>query len=110
MRATRPTTARSGPSAVSMRPPANGSPRSRPGSDGGRRVLLRERLRRLHPGVSGRTVKQWLIGGRVRVNGEVVRRGDVPLRDADRIELGAPPPPAFPTPLERVWEDDDLIV
>ena len=71
---------------------------------------LRARLHTLYPGTSGRRLKQWLEGGRVRVNGAVVRRGDVRVASADRVELGAPPPPPFPAPLRLVHEDDDLIV
>ena len=71
---------------------------------------VRDRLRALQPGVSGRRVKQWLEASRVRVNGVVVRRGDVAVARADRVELGAPPPPAFPAPLRLVHEDDALLV
>jgi 23S rRNA pseudouridine1911/1915/1917 synthase len=71
---------------------------------------LRARLHALYPATSGRRLKQWLEGGRVRVNGAVVRRGDVRVAGADRVELGAPPPPPFPAPLRLVHEDDDLIV
>ena len=39
-----------------------------------------------------------------------MRRGDVRVASADRVELGAPPPPPFPEPLRLVHEDDDLIV
>ena len=73
-------------------------------------MTLRARLQALHPGASGRSLKQWLEGGRVRVNGEVVRRGDVAVRTTDRVELGAPPAPAFPAPLRLVHEDDDILV
>ena len=71
---------------------------------------VRDRLRALHDGVSGRTVKQWLEAGRVRVNGTVVRRGDTPVVKADRVELGAPPPPSFPAPLRLVHADEHLVV
>jgi 23S rRNA pseudouridine1911/1915/1917 synthase len=71
---------------------------------------VRDRLRALNPGASGRSVKQWLEAGRVRVNGAVVRRGDVIVARADRVELGAPPPPAFPAPLRLVHEDEALVV
>ena len=71
---------------------------------------VRDRLRALQGGVSGRTVKQWLEAGRVRVNGTVVRRGDTPVVKADRVELGAPPPPSFPAPLRLVHADAHLVV
>jgi 23S rRNA pseudouridine1911/1915/1917 synthase len=45
----------------------------------------------------------------VRVNGAVVRRGDVPVRAEDRVELG-PPSATFPAALRLVHEDEDLIV
>jgi len=73
-------------------------------------VTLRARLQALFPGVSGRSLKQWLEGGRVRVNGEVVRRGDVAVGATDRVELGAPPAPVFPSPLRLVHQDDDILV
>jgi 23S rRNA pseudouridine1911/1915/1917 synthase len=73
-------------------------------------ATLRARLHALYPDTSGRRLKQWLEGGRVRVNGAVVRRGDVAVTAADRVELGVPPPPPFPAPLKLVHEDDDLIV
>ena len=73
-------------------------------------TTLRDRLRALHPGASGRSIKQWLEAGRVRVNGAVVRRGDTPVARADRVELGASPPPPFPAPLRFVHEDDHLLV
>lgn len=71
---------------------------------------VRDRLRALQPGVSGRTVKQWLEAGRVRVNGLVVRRADTPVAKGDRVELGAPPPPPFPPPLRLVHADDAIFV
>jgi 23S rRNA pseudouridine1911/1915/1917 synthase len=43
------------------------------------------------------------------VNGDVVRRGDVPVSAGDRVALGAPPA-VFPASLRLVHEDDDLIV
>ena len=71
---------------------------------------IRDRLRALHRGVSGRSMKQWLEAGRVRVNGTVVRRGDTPVARADRVELGAPPPPPFPAPLRLVHADERIFV
>jgi 23S rRNA pseudouridine1911/1915/1917 synthase len=70
---------------------------------------LRDRLRGLYPEASGRRLKQWLAGGRVRVNGRVVRRGDVPVGPDDHVELGRPTP-AFPAPLRLVHEDEHLLV
>ena len=71
--------------------------------------MLRERLRALHPGASGRGIKQWLASGRVRVNGAVVRRGDARVGPADRVELGRPEI-AFPASLRLVQEDEHLLV
>jgi 23S rRNA pseudouridine1911/1915/1917 synthase len=71
---------------------------------------VRARLRVLYPATSGRRLKTWLEGGRVRVNGVVVRRGDVTVAAGDRVELGAAPPPALPPPLTLVHEDTALLV
>jgi 23S rRNA pseudouridine1911/1915/1917 synthase len=71
---------------------------------------LRARLQGLFPGTSGRQLKQWLEHGRVRVNGTIVRRGDAAIHPGDRVELGAPPPPAIPAPLKLVHEDGDILV
>ena len=46
----------------------------------------------------------------MRVGGRVVRRGDVPVGVGDRVELGVPPGPSFPSVLGLVHEDEDLIV
>ena len=73
-------------------------------------MILRDRLAALHPGASRRQLKRWLEGSRVRVNGAVVRRGDVPVRPGDRVELAAPPPPAFPAPLAPIHEDAAILV
>src|SRR5258705_11124349 len=71
---------------------------------------LIERLQSLYPEASRRSLKQWLTGSRVRVNGAVVVRGDVEVGPADRIELTSPAPPACPAPLRLVHEDDDILV
>lgn len=71
---------------------------------------VRARLHALFPGTSGRRLKQWLEGGRVRVNGTVVRRGDSAVRPTDRVELGAPPPPPVPAPLRLIHEDAEILV
>jgi len=73
-------------------------------------MRLDRRLRELFPGASGRAIKQWLELGRVRVAGHVVRRGDVVVGSADRVELGPPPGPSFPPLLRLVFEDDDILV
>jgi len=73
-------------------------------------VQLDERLKALYPDASRRGLKQWLATSRVRVNGTVVRRGDVPVDAGDRVELTAPPPPACPRPLVLVHEDRDILV
>jgi len=75
----------------------------------GGEAKLRDRLRALHPGASGRGIKQWLERGRVRVNGVVVRRGDALVGRSDRVELG-PPAVAFPEELRLVHEDEHLLV
>jgi len=73
-------------------------------------MQLYERLQALHLGASRRRLKQWLAASRVRVNGTVVRRGDVAVGVDDRVELTAPPPPACPEPLGLVHEDADILV
>lgn len=73
-------------------------------------MRLDERLKALYPDASRRGVKQWLATSRVRVNGAVVRRGDVPVGAADRVELTATAPPACPRPLALVHEDQDILV
>lgn len=74
---------------------------------------LGERLRLLFPHSSERSIKQWLINGRVRINGRVARDPRTPVGDRDRVNLssskssaGAP----FPSALTLVYEDGDLIV
>ncbi len=72
-------------------------------------MTLIEKLASLHPGASRRSRKQWLEHGRVRVNGAVVRRGDETVTSTDRVDVGAPPPPAFPIALHRIFEDDETV-
>lgn len=75
----------------------------------GRTITLHERLATLYPDASGRSVKQWLLAGRVHLNGRVVRRGDTPVSAGDRIELRAREIP-FPAVLRLVHEDEDIVV
>lgn len=72
-------------------------------------LTLRERLRALYSGASGRRLKEWLDGGRVHVNGAVVRRGDAVVGPEDRIELRAAAPPSI-LALRLVHEDEHLVV
>jgi 23S rRNA pseudouridine1911/1915/1917 synthase len=73
-------------------------------------MRLKEQMAARYPGASGRTIKQWLEAGRVQVNGRVVRRGDVVVAPADRVVLGGPPPPPFPSQLRLVHENECLLV
>jgi 23S rRNA pseudouridine1911/1915/1917 synthase len=72
-------------------------------------VRLDQRLRQLFPETSRRTIKQWVEGGRVRVAGAVTRRGDAEIGPDARVELGAPQR-IFPSPLRRLFEDDQILV
>lgn len=71
---------------------------------------LIERLARLFPEASGRSLKQWLEKGRVRLNGEVVRDGRTPLAAGDEVALTRHGPAPFPAGLRLVHEDEDLLV
>src|SRR2546425_452579 len=52
-----------------------------------------------------------LAGGRVRVNGTIVRRADTALAAGDVVEVGPRRPrAALPPGLALVYEDDDVIV
>jgi len=73
-------------------------------------MRLYERLQALYPGASHRRLKQWLEASRIRVNGAIVRRGDLAVGVEDRVELIAAPPPACPPPLRLVHEDEDILV
>lgn len=73
-------------------------------------MTLHDRLTALFPGASRRSQKQWLEHGRVRVNDEVVRRGDAEIGDGDRVALGAPAPPPLPGQLRIVHQDARLLV
>jgi 23S rRNA pseudouridine1911/1915/1917 synthase len=76
----------------------------------GAACTVRARLGALYPATSGRRLKQWIVSGRVRVNGTVVLRGDSLIGDADRLELGTAAPPGCPEPLGLVYEDQSLLV
>jgi 23S rRNA pseudouridine1911/1915/1917 synthase len=70
-----------------------------------------ERLRARFPEASGRSLRQWLRTGRVRVNGAVVRDGRHAAASTDTVSLGPPVSSVdFPRGLGRVYEDDAIIV
>jgi 23S rRNA pseudouridine1911/1915/1917 synthase len=71
---------------------------------------LLARLRAEFPDSSVRRLKEWLAGGRVRVNGVVVGDPRAATADADTVTLGPPAPPPFPAPLRLVHEDEALLV
>ena len=79
-------------------------------------MTLLERLAILYPQASRRSIKQWLLAGRVTVDGHVARDGRVPVADAARVILGpagATPrrdDATLPSPLRKVHEDDDILV
>ncbi len=75
------------------------------------RISLGACLVHLLPGASGRTRKQILGAGRVRVNGRVVRTAGTTLVVGDVVEI-APrtPPSALPPGLALVHEDAEVIV
>lgn len=68
------------------------------------------RLRAEFPDSSGRRLRAWLVAGRVRVGGQVVRDPRTPVDASDPVTLGPPPPPALAAPLRLVHEDEALLV
>ncbi len=73
-------------------------------------MTLLERLHELYPEASRRSLAQWLVGGRVEVNGRVVREANTTIGPGERISLGRRGGASFPRPLGLVYEDDDLLV
>jgi 23S rRNA pseudouridine1911/1915/1917 synthase len=73
-------------------------------------MKLVERLRLEFPDSSGRRLRAWLVAGRVRVAGQIVRDPRTPVGDSDRVTLGPAPPPALSPLLRLVHEDDALLV
>jgi len=74
-------------------------------------VLLGACLARLLHEASGRTRKQMLGDGRVRVNGTTTRRAGTALAAGDVVEIGAKGPrTVLPPALALVYEDEDVIV
>lgn len=68
------------------------------------------RLRAMFSESSGRSVKQWLADGRVRVDGEVVRDGRATVGPHQMVVLHPQGRAVFPSALRLVHEDDDLLV
>ena len=73
-------------------------------------TTLLERLRDEFPDSSGRRLRTWLVAGRVRVGGEIVRDPRTPVVVGDRVTLGPAPPPALASPLRLIHEDDSILV
>ena len=74
-------------------------------------MTLAERLRALYPEASGRSLKQWLAGGRVTVDGRPCRDGRLALAPDAVVALGTRAGAApFPRGLGRVHEDDAILV
>ncbi len=71
---------------------------------------LLDRLRATFPDSSGRTLRQWLAAGRVRVNDAVARDARLPVGPEDVVALSAAGQAPFPSALRRVYEDDHLVV
>jgi len=68
-------------------------------------------LARLLHEASGRTRKQMLGGGRVRVNGAITRSAGTALAAGDVVEVGAREPrTVLPPALALVYEDEDVMV
>lgn len=78
-------------------------------------MTVLERLRVLFPRSSGRTLRHWIEGERVRVNGRAVTDARLTVGRWDVVTLGprlrpAATRPPFPAPIRVVHEDDTLIV
>jgi 23S rRNA pseudouridine1911/1915/1917 synthase len=73
-------------------------------------VTLADRLRALYPQASSRSLKQWLLAGRVTVDGRACRDGRLPVGPEARIGLGPRAGAPFPPALTLVHEDDALVV
>jgi 23S rRNA pseudouridine1911/1915/1917 synthase len=73
-------------------------------------MKLLDRLRAEFPDSSGRRLRAWLVAGRVRVAGEIVRDPRTPVEASARVTLGPAPPPALSPLLRLVHEDDALLV
>jgi 23S rRNA pseudouridine1911/1915/1917 synthase len=68
------------------------------------------RLRDEFPDSSNRRLRAWLVAGRVRAAGQIVRDPRTPVAATEPVTLGPPPPPALAAPLRLVHEDAALLV
>ena len=73
-------------------------------------IPILARLRAEFPDSSGRRLRAWLVAGRVRVAGQIVRDPRTPVAASDPVTLGPAPPPALAAPLRLVHEDAALLV
>jgi len=79
-------------------------------------VTLLERLATLYPEASRRSIKQWLLAGRVIVDAAVARDGRASIADGARVGLRSSGgtqhrhEAAFPSSLRKIHEDDHILV
>ena len=73
-------------------------------------MTLLERLRALYPEASGRSLKQWLLAGRVEVNGRPARDGRLAVQAGDAVALAGRAHAPFPGELTLVHEDEAILV
>jgi 23S rRNA pseudouridine1911/1915/1917 synthase len=72
--------------------------------------LVFEVLQTALPEASGRTLRQMLQQGRVRLNGEVCRLAKQPVSPGDVLEVGRRLPALLAGGLKIVYEDRDIVV
>jgi 23S rRNA pseudouridine1911/1915/1917 synthase len=72
--------------------------------------VVLEVLKTALPEASGRTLRQMLEQGRVRLNGEVCRLAKQPVSPGDVLEIGRRLPAPLAGGLKIVYEDRDIVV
>jgi 23S rRNA pseudouridine1911/1915/1917 synthase len=72
--------------------------------------VVLEVLKTALPEASGRTLRQMLEQGRVRLNGEVCRLAKQPVSPGDVLEIGRRLPALLAGGLKIVYEDRDIVV
>ncbi len=70
---------------------------------------LLDTLTKLFPDSSKRTLKNWLAGGRIYVDGEVVRKATTPIEEGQEVTLGAYEAKPF-RGIRVLYEDPHLVV